>query len=183
MIEIAKRQSGRVAVIVPHGVLFRGGAEGRIRQALIEENLLDAVIGLPANLFSTTGIPVAILILDRSREEGGKNKSRNNVLFIDASREFVQGKARNFIEEAHVAKILKTYANRGEIQKYSHLTNFEEISENDYNLNIPRYVDTFEPEEEIDIAATQKEIDQIEEELVKIRKRMANHLKELGVNV
>jgi type I restriction enzyme M protein len=88
MIEIAKRQSGRVAVIVPHGVLFRGGAEGTIRKALIEENLLDAVVGLPTNFFTTTGIPVAILIFDHSREEGGVNGTRKDVLFIDASKEF-----------------------------------------------------------------------------------------------
>lgn len=182
MIEISKRQSGRVAVIVPHGVLFRGGAEGRIRQALIKENLLDAVIGLPANLFSTTGIPVAILIFDRSREEGGENENRRDVLFIDASREFVQGKARNYMEETHVNKILQTYFVRKVIKKYSHLAKLDEIAENDFNLNIPRYVDMFEPEEDIDIAATQEEINQIESELVNIRKRMAGHLKELGIN-
>lgn len=183
MIEISKRQSGRVAVIVPHGVLFRGGAEGRIRQAFLKENLLDAVIGLPENLFSTTGIPVAILVFDRSREEGGENKNRHDVLFIDASREFTQAKARNFMKEAHVAKVLKTYSIRKEIEKYSYLASPDEIAENDFNLNIPRYVDTFEPEEEIDIAAAQKEIIQIEDELVEIRERIANHLEELGVSV
>ena len=99
MIEIAKRQSGRVAVIVPHGVLFRGGAEGKIRQALIEENLLDAVVGLPANLFTTTGIPVAILVFDRSREQGGANEERKDVLFIDASKEFTPGKTQNVMDD------------------------------------------------------------------------------------
>ena len=120
MIEIAKRQSGRVAVIVPHGVLFRGGAEGRIRQQLIEENLLDAVVGLPANLFTTTGIPVAILIFDRSREEGGANADRRDVLFIDASKEFTPGKTQNVMDDAHVAKVLETYATRAEVARYSH---------------------------------------------------------------
>src|SRR6056297_1619905 len=110
MIEIAKRQSGRIAVIVPHGVLFRGGAEGKIRQQLIEENLLDAVIGLPANLFTTTGIPVAILVFDRSREEGGENADRKDVLFIDASKEFTPGKAQNVIDEdTHIKRVLDTY--------------------------------------------------------------------------
>ena len=106
MIEIAKRQTGRVAVIVPHGVLFRGGAEGKIRQTLIEENLLDAVVGLPANLFTTTGIPVAILVFDRSREQGGANEDRKDVLFIDASREFSPGKAQNILDQEHIVKIL-----------------------------------------------------------------------------
>ncbi|MFN7258177.1 MAG: type I restriction-modification system subunit M [bacterium] len=183
MVEIAKRQSGRVAVIVPHGVLFRGGAEGTIRKALIEENLLDAVIGLPANLFTTTGIPVAILILDRSREQGGANEARRDVLFIDASKEFTPGKTQNVMEEGHLAKVLETYASRAETPKYSHRASPDEIAENDFNLNIPRYVDTFEAEEEIDVAALQKQINSIEAELVEVRAKMAGYLKELGVNV
>ena len=183
MIEIAKRQSGRVAVIVPHGVLFRGGAEGKIRQALIEENLLDAVIGLPANLFTTTGIPVAILLFDRSREQGSANEARKDVLFIDPSKEFTPGKTQNVMEEGHITKVLETYRSRAELDKYSHRASPAEIAENDYNLNIPRYVDTFEPEEEIDVAALQRDIDRIEGELVEVRARMAGYLKELGVNV
>jgi type I restriction enzyme M protein len=183
MVEIAKRQSGRVAVIVPHGVLFRGGAEGTIRKALIEENLLDAVIGLPANLFTTTGIPVAILILDRSREQGGANEARRDVLFIDASKEFTPGKTQNVMEEGHLAKVLETYASRAETPKYAHRASPEEIAENDFNLNIPRYVDTFEAEEEIDVAALQKQINSIEAELAEVRAKMAGYLKELGVNV
>ncbi len=182
MIEIAKRQSGRVAVIVPHGVLFRAGAEGRIRQALIEENLLDAVVGLPANLFTTTGIPVAILIFDRSREEGGANEDRRDVLFIDASREFTSAKTMNTLEEAHLTKILDTFADRAEVAKYSHNASPEEIAENGFNLNIPRYVDTFEPEDEIDVAAVQKDIVRIEAELTEVRAKMAGYLKELGVD-
>ena len=183
MIEIAKRQSGRVAVIVPHGVLFRGGAEGKIRQKLIEENLLDAVIGLPSNLFTTTGIPVAILVFDRSREEGGKNEKRKDILFIDASREFTSAKTQSVLEPAHIDKIIATYRKRSEIEKYSHKATPDEITENDFNLNIPRYVDTFEPEAEIDVAAVQKEIVTIEAELAEVRARMAKHLKELGVDV
>jgi type I restriction enzyme M protein len=183
MIEIAKRQAGRVAVIVPHGVLFRGGAEGRIRQKLIDENLLDAVVGLPANLFTTTGIPVAILVFDRSREAGGANEARTDVLFIDASKDFAPGKAQNVMTEEHVTRILDTYRSRAETEKYSHSATPEEIAENDYNLNIPRYVDTFEPEEEIDVAAVQKEINTIEVELAEVRGRMAGYLKELGVDV
>ena len=182
MIEIAKRQTGRVAVIVPHGVLFRGGGEGAIRKALIEENLLDAVIGLPANLFTTTGIPVAILVFDRSREEGGANEGRRDVLFIDASRDCTPGKTQNLLEAGHIERIVETYRARTEVAKYSHRASPEEISENDFNLNIPRYVDTFEAEEEIDVAAVQEEIDQIEGELAEVRAQMQAYLKELGVN-
>ena len=183
MIEIAKRHGGRVAVIVPHGVLFRGGAEGRIRRALIEENLLDAVVGLPANLFTTTGIPVAVLVFDRSREEGGQNAARKDVLFIDASREFAPGKTQNVMDEAHIVRVVETFRTRAAVEKYSHRASPEEIADNDFNLNIPRYVDTFEPEEEIDVAALQQEIDQIEAELAEVRGRMRGYLKELGVDV
>lgn len=182
MIEIAKRHSGRVAVIVPHGVLFRGGSEGTIRQKLIEENLLDAVIGLPANLFTTTGIPVAILVFDRSREEGGPNEARKDVLFIDASKEFTPGKTQNLLEDKHIEKVLAAYAARTFVDKFAYVATPDEIAENDYNLNIPRYVDTFEPEEEIDVAAVQKEINAIEAELAEVRQRMAGYLKELGVD-
>jgi type I restriction enzyme M protein len=183
MIEIAKRQTGRVAVIVPHGVLFRGGAEGRIRQALIEENLLDAVIGLPANLFTTTGIPVAILVFDRSREQGGANEDRKDVLFIDASKEFTPGKTQNVMDDVHTDKVVETHRTRAVIDKYSHQATPDEIAENGFNLNIPRYVDTFEPEEEINIAAVQKEIDGLEQELADVRAKMKGYLKELGVDV
>ncbi|WP_085919990.1 type I restriction-modification system subunit M [Halomonas sp. CSM-2] len=183
MIEIAKRQSGRVAVIVPHGVLFRAGAEGRIRQQLIEENLLDTVVGLPANLFTTTGIPVAILIFDRSREEGGANESRRDVLFIDASKSFTPSKTQNVMDDAHIGKVLETYRTRAEIERYSHRASPEELFDNGYNLNIPRYVDTFEPEEEIDVAAVQRDIVRIEGELAEVRKKMDGYLKELGVDV
>ncbi len=182
MVEIAKRQSGRVAVIVPHGVLFRGGSEGAIRKALIEENLLDAVIGLPANLFTTTGIPVAILIFDRSREQGGPNEARKDVLFIDASRDFTPGKTQNVMEEPHVVRVLETYGERREEARYAHKANPTEIAENDYNLNIPRYVDTFEAEEEIDVAALQREIVRVEQDLAEVRAKMASYLRELGVD-
>lgn len=182
MVEIAKRQTGRVAVIVPHGVLFRGGSEGEIRKKLIEENLLDAVIGLPSNLFTTTGIPVAILVFDRSREQGGANEKRKDVLFIDASREYTSAKTQNVLEEDHIAKIVKTYRKREEVEKFSSKATVEDITENDFNLNIPRYVDTFEPEAEIDVVAVQREINAIESELEEVRQRMAKHLKELGLH-
>ena len=177
MVETATAGKGRVAVVVPHGVLFRGAAEGRIRRQLIEENLLDAVIGLPGNLFQTTSIPVAILVFDRSREKGGKNEKRKDVLFIDASRDYIAGKNQNTLSDEHIKKILGAYKGRKEIAKYARPVSAGEIEENDFNLNIPRYVDTFEEEEEIDIAAVQKEIDKLEKELVKVRKQMAAALK------
>lgn len=183
MIEAAIEKEGRVAVVVPHGVLFRGGAEGRIRQKLIEDNILDAVIGLPANLFPTTSIPVAILIFDRSREKGGTNEKKRDVLFIDSSRDYQSAKTRNLLLEEHIENIVAAYKARKDMDKYSHLATFDEIKENDFNLNIPRYVDTFEEEAEIDVAAVQKEIEGIEAELVKVRGKMAGYLKELGINV
>lgn len=180
MIEAAVEKEGRVALVVPHGVLFRGAAEGRIRQKLIEDNLLDTVIGLPGNLFPTTSIPVAILIFDRSREKGGANEKRKDVLFIDASSEYQAGKNQNTLLEEHVNKIVKTYDKRKDVEKYAHVASIKEIKENDFNLNIPRYVDTFEEEEEIDIKAVQKDIDKLEKELAKVRGEMSKLLKEVG---
>ena len=174
MLAIAQADTGKVGVIVPHGVLFRGGAEGKIRKALIEENLLDAVIGLPANLFFGTGIPAAILLFKRGRR-------KQDVLFIDASRDYQDGKNQNLLREEDIEKIARTHRAYKSVDKYAYRATFDEIQENDFNLNIPRYVDTFEEEEEIDIAAVQKEIDSLEKELAKTRKAMAKHLKELGL--
>lgn len=179
MIEVALAKEGRVAVVVPHGVLFRGGAEGKIRQKLIEENLLDAVIGLPEKLFPTTGIPVAILVFDRSREVGGKNQNRKDVLFIDASHEYEAQKNQNILSAPQIEKIMKVFDNREEITKFSHLASFEEVKENDFNLNIPRYVDTFEEEEEIDVMALQDEIELLEAELFQVRSKMKAILQEI----
>lgn len=179
MVEIALEKEGCVAVVVPHGVLFRGATEGRIRQKMIEENLLDSVIGLPGNLFPTTNIPVAILVFDRSREKGGEREESKDVLFVDASKDFVSGKNQNTLSDEHLTKIMQTFTSRTEIEKYAHVADFEEIQENDFNLNIPRYVDTFEEEEEIDIDAVQLEIDQLEKELTEVRAKMAKKLEEI----
>ena len=179
LVEASYEKEGRVSVVVPHGVLFRGAAEGRIRQKMIEENLLDAVIGLPGNLFPTTNIPVAILIFNRIREKGGAGESEKSVLFIDASKEFLSSKNQNVLRDEDIKKIVDTYKNRKVIDKYSYLATFEEIEENDFNLNIPRYVDTFEGEEEIDIDAVQEEIGKLETELMDVRARMAEKLKEI----
>ncbi|HPY74260.1 MAG TPA: type I restriction-modification system subunit M [Planctomycetota bacterium] len=179
MVEIALEKQGRVAVVVPHGVLFRGASEGRIRKKMIEENLLDAVIGLPGNLFPTTSIPVAILVFDRSREKGGVRENCKNILFIDASCDFISGKNQNTLAEEHIEKIMATYIARKKIEKYAYVATFNEIKENDFNLNIPRYVDTFEEEEEIDIDAVQKEIKKLEKELATVRTKMTKKLKEI----
>jgi len=181
MIESALPREGRVAVVVPHGVLFRGGAEGRIRRALIEDNLLDAVIGLAGNLFPTTSIPVAVLVFDRAREKGGTRENDAGVLFIDASADFQPGKNQNTLLDEHRQRIVETFRARKAVDKYAYLASPEEIAENDYNLNIPSYVDTYEEEEEIDIAAVEAEIEQLETELAEVRGRMKQYLKELGV--
>ena len=179
MVEVAREKKGRVAVVVPHGVLFRGQAEKRIRQHMIEENLLDAVIGLPGNLFPTTGIPVAILVFDRAREKGGPRESCTDVVFIDASKEFTPGKNRNSLSDEHIARIVDVYAKREDVDKYAHVAEITEITENDFNLNIPRYVDTFEEPEPIDIVAVQAEIEQLEGELAEVRGKMAEMIKEM----
>lgn len=173
MVETMKPGTGRMAVVAPHGVLFRGAAEGRIRQKLIEENLLDIVIGLPEKLFYGTGIPAAILVLR-------KNKQDDKVLFIDASRDFEAGKNQNFLRETDLQRILTTAFTRQGSDKYAHLATRAEIAGNDFNLNIPRYVDTFEEEEAIDLMAVRRERQQLKAELARLEDQMAVYLKELG---
>ena len=173
MIETLKSKTGRMGVVVPHGVLFRGAAEGKIRKQLIDENLLDAVIGLPEKLFYGTGIPAAILLFKRA-------KSDSSVLFIDASREFKSGKNQNQLSEENIQKIADTYQQRATVDKYSYVANLDEIQENDYNLNIPRYVDTFEEEEEIDLMAVRAERKKLNAKLADLEVEMNQHLKELG---
>lgn len=181
MVESAIEKEGRVAVVVPHGVLFRGGAEGRIRQKLIEENLLDAVIGLPANLFPSTSIPVAILVFNRAREKGGALQKRQDILFVDASGDFLAGKNQNILQDEHIEKILKTVKKRVAVDKYAALASAADVAANDFNLNIPRYVDSYEEEEEIDIKAVEAEIGRLEGELVEVRAKMKKYLKALGI--
>ena len=213
-------EHGKAGVVVPHGVLFRGSSEGKIRRKTIEENLLEAVIGLPANLFFGTGIPAAILVFN-------KQKSSNNVLFIDASKHYESAKNQNKLRTSDIEQVLDTYLlfngecridngklvaeggkrilepgplklingkwvndEKGDfecsilnsqfsINKFSYVATLEEIQENDFNLNIPRYVDTFEEEAEVDIAAVQQEIEQLEDELVKVQQEIDGYLKQL----
>jgi type I restriction enzyme M protein len=162
-----------MGVVVPHGVLFRASSEGKIRKQLIDENLLDTVIGLPEKLFFGTGIPAAILLFK-------KHKTDNKVLFIDASREFKSGKNQNVLTSDNIQKIVDAYKARETTDKYSYLATLEEIAENDYNLNIPRYVDTFEEEEEIDLVTVRSERLALQSELADLEAEMAGYLEELG---
>ncbi len=167
-------EHGKAGVVLPHGVLFRGSSEGKIRKQLIEENLLKAVIGLPANLFFGTCIPATILIFD-------KNKGENtDVLFIDASNEFANDKNQNKLRVEDVKKIVTTYSNWEAIDKYSYVAKRSELEENDFNLNIPRYVDTFEEEEPVDIKATQEEIKKLKQQIASVEKKLEEHLTSLG---
>ncbi|WP_115113442.1 type I restriction-modification system subunit M [Macrococcoides caseolyticum] len=168
--------NGTMAVVLPHGVLFRGAAEGVIRKYLIEEkNYLDTVIGLPANIFYGTSIPTCILVFKKCRQ------ADDNVLFIDASEEFEKGKNQNNLTDEHVEKILNTYQSRETIERYSYAATLEEIKENDYNLNIPRYVDTFIEEEPVDLDKVQAEIAEIDKEMAVLEEEINGYLRELGV--
>ncbi len=169
-------ENGVMAVVLPHGVLFRGAAEQHIRKYLIEQkNYLDAVIGLPANIFYGTSIPTCILVFKKCRE------TPDNILFIDASKEFEKVKNQNMLREEHIEKIIDTFRNRTVIEKYSHLATLKEVEENDFNLNIPRYVDTFEAEEEIDIQAVMAEIKSLEAKRAELDKEIEVYFKELGL--
>jgi len=169
--------NGTMAVVLPHGVLFRGASEGTIREYLIKEkNYLDAVIGLPANIFYGTSIPTCILVFKKCRE------NEDNILFIDASKEFEAGKNQNRLRDEDVDKIIETYKNREEIEKYSHIASLQEVEENEYNLNIPRYVDTFEEEEEIDIKQVQQDLKEIDKQIEEVDKELNVYLKELGLD-
>ena len=171
-------EDGRAVVLLPHGVLFRGAAEEVIRKHLIQKlNVLDAVIGLPANLFFGTGIPVCVLVLKRER-----NGNSDNILFIDASNDFEAGKNQNILRECDIDKIVKTYEHRVDVDKYAHVATMQEIEENGFNLNIPRYVDTFEPEEEIDLNAVAAEIRNIQAEIKGIDAQLKPFFDELGLD-
>ena len=175
------RSNGRMAAVVPHGVLFRGAAEGRIRQTVIEKNLLDTVIGLPANLFYGTSIPACILVFK-------KNRTTNDVLFIDASGKDAEGNLRyrkdknqNKLDQCHIDTIYKAYTDRVDVERFAHVATLEEIRANDYNLNIPRYVDSFEEEELVDIEEVQGNIQRIKAEIAEAEAQLAKYLEELGL--
>lgn len=166
------KEDGTMVMVLPHGVLFRGQAEGEIRKYLLRENYIDAIIGLPEHMFQNTGVPVCLVIFR-------KNRSEKNVLFIDASKEFIKVNKFNKLEEKHIEKIVSVYKNRLEVEKYSHIATYEEIEKNEFNLNIPRYVDTFEPEEcaPLDVAVSDLLATQID--IVKTQDKLISMMKEL----
>lgn len=170
-------ESGTMAIVLPHGVLFRGAAEGHIRRYLIEEkNYLDAVIGLPANIFYGTSIPTCVLVFKKCRENDG------DILFIDASQHFEKAKNQNVLRDSDVEKVITTYNVRESEDKYSHVAPLSEVAENDYNLNIPRYVDTFEEEEKIDITHVAGELVDLDKEMISTDKTITSFCNELGIS-
>ena len=171
-------ENGTMAVVLPHGILFRSGTESYIRKYIIErQNYLDTVIGLPSNLFYGTSIPATILIFKKCRRED------QSILFIEASRKFKKGKNQNYLDDQHVKKIFETYKNRKEIKRYSHNASIDEIKENDFNLNIPRYVDTYEENERIDIQAVVAELSGLKKEETKLKKDINKTCKILGIKI
>jgi type I restriction enzyme M protein len=169
-------EEGTMAVVLPHGVLFRGGAEGHIRQYLIEKmNCLDAVIGLPSNIFYGTGIPTCILVMRKCR------KKSDEILFIDASQEFEKVKTTNVIRSGHIKKIVQVYREREVVNKYSALATIEQIIENGWNLNIPRYVDSFEAQKEIDLDAIAAELEELDIRAIENDVQIEVFCKELGI--
>ncbi|NLU07888.1 MAG: type I restriction-modification system subunit M [Clostridiales bacterium] len=168
--------TGTMAIVLPHGVLFRGAAEGKIRQTLIEKNYLDAVIGLPANLFYGTSIPTIILVFK-------KNRKTKEILFIDASSDFEKGKNQNNLNDENIDKIINTFKERKDVDKYAHVASIEEIRENEFNLNIPRYVDTFEEEAPIDLEEVNKQLKQDNKEIAELEAKINEQLKILGVKI
>jgi type I restriction enzyme M protein len=169
-------ENGTMAIVLPHGVLFRGAAEGHVRKYLIENrNYLDAVIGLPANIFYGTSIPTCVLVFKKCREDS------EHILFIDASNDFDKAKNQNYLSDKHVEKIIDTYANRETLEKYSYLAPIQEVKENDYNLNIPRYVDTFEEEKLIDIDSVCTHLKDIDNEIADNDLTIKQYCDELGI--
>ena len=166
------KDDGSMYFILPHGVLFRGGKEEQIRKKLIESNLIDAVIGLPEKLFLNTAIPVCILVLK-------KNRKRKEITFKDASKDFINKGKQNELSKEHINKIISAYKSNNDFLKFSHITKFDEIKENDFNLNIPRYVDTFEEAEPIDLRTTIEEITRLEDEIHDVDMRLAEMFSEL----
>lgn len=169
------KHDGTMGIVLPHGVLFRGGAEGTIRKHLLEMGSIYAVIGLPAGIFYNTSIPTCVIILK-------KNNTERSVFFIDASKEFKKERAQNFLTDDNVDKIVQTYIARANVDKYAHLAPYEEIVENEFNLNIPRYVDTFEPEPEVDLNAAFATLHQVEQEERVVDKTLQRFFRELGLD-
>ena len=166
------KSNGTMAIVLPHGVLFRGAAEGKIREKLIRSGNIYAVIGLPANLFYNTSIPTCIVVLKKHRDG-------RDVLFIDASQKFDKGKKQNTMTDEHIDAVINLYNNRQTVDKESYLASFEDIEKNDFNLNIPRYVDNFEKEEEIDLNELLADMKKTDDEIAKAQGEFVSLLKDL----
>ena len=175
MISVLKHD-GRMGVVLPHGILFRGGTEGKIRKGILEDDLIEAIVGLPEKLFYNTGIPASIIVVNKSKADVLKDK----VLFIDASAEYKEGKNQNTLNPENISKIIDAYDAQAEVEKFMRVVEMSEIAENDYNLNISRYIDTSEDEVMVDIEATLKEIATLEQREEEIDKALNGYLKALG---
>jgi type I restriction enzyme M protein len=167
--------NGLAGIVLPHGVLFRGGAEGRIREQILKNDLIEAVIALPSKLFYGTGIPAAILILNKNKPENKKDK----VLIIDAEKDYLEGKNQNSLRPQDINKIVKAYDGYSDIEKYARVVEMKEVAEKDYNLNISQYIDSSEQEEIIDVKTAWKELKNLEKECEMINKKVSNFLSEL----
>ncbi len=173
----SSKPDGRMGIVMDNGVLFRGSKEGKVRQAFIENDIIEAVIGLPSNLFANTGSPGCLLIMNRKKPEARKGK----VLFIDASNDYLEGKAQNHLREEDITKTFDTFTKFESVKRYCTVSDLDEIVENDYNLNISRYVDTTEPEEEVDLDEVKSNLESLEKERVEIDSKLQNFLPELGI--
>lgn len=170
------KNNGKMGIVLPHGVLFRGGSEGKIREGLLKEDLIEAIVGLPSKLFYNTGIPASIIIINKSKPAHLKNR----VIFIDASNDYKEGKNQNTLSHENISKVVSSYDALQEVEKYMRVVQLQEIKENDYNLNIARYIDTSNAEEIIDIEETLARIDSIEEKGQEIDSKLNGFLRELG---
>jgi type I restriction enzyme M protein len=173
------KPAGRAGIVLPHGVLFRGGAEGRIRQGILEEDLVEAVIGLPSNLFYGASIPAALFIINKNKPADRKGK----VFFIYGARDFQQLKNQNKLRPEDIEKILKAYRSAANIEKYSRQVGLDEIRRNDYNLNIPRYIDITEEEEAIDVQSVIEDLAKLKKERQAAEAKVEGYLKELGYKI
>ena len=171
------KQDGKAGLVLPPGTLFRGGSEGKIRKGLLQADIVEGIIGLPSALFYNTGIPASIWIINKNKTEAQKGK----VIIIDGSSDYKEGKNQNELLEEHVTKIVDAYDDFKDVEKYMRLVPLSEIKDNDYNLNISRYIDTSEPEPIVDVAEVKKTIEDLEAKEKEIDQKLAGFLKELGI--
>ena len=172
-------EKGQAAIVCSQGVLFRGSIEAKIREGMINEDAIEGIIALPEKLFFGTGIPACILLLNKKKPIKRKNK----IIFIYGAKEYLKGKNRNKLRYVDITKIVKAFQNFKDVDRYCHVANFEELKENEFNLNVPRYVDISESEEDIDIQEAHDELKRADAEQEKLKKQVESDLKELGINI